>query len=724
MHSRRALLLFCSLALATNLPGAAPSIATRLADLEESARRETVLAGLDSTVHSLAADADDTRASRLAVLQSRLENWPGGPPFPSLRTALSTVLSAPDVEAQLRALAPVSFSVKALTPGELLDGETEAYRGVLCRTPLPGYSAEVQALEPGAPHSMEDVRAYVRHRAGGHVLDLALRQGWPVEFHEGPAGLALRSLRQRGYGSPRLLLAPGLGADRTDGFLAAFRMTDGAPVLAHAGARGRDRVLHAQALLRLAGVPGGRVTRFPHRYRLEDALSRLDLPAATPDDVAVLGLSEGPVRSLLRRMGLPETAMPAAESLGAPFLQMRRFRFQDADGREHRLLALGVFWGELAREAALELVRLGYRRIAFIGIAGGLQPDAQVGDIHHATAAVTLDGTPAPRIPTWLRLPVHEPGLVREARFASTWSPLTETRAQVEAWRMAGFTTVETELPYVLQGLAAANVPELRFDALAIVSDLPGGGAGKSLESRYFNRDAVARAGERCLEWLLRSMRATALQAETGPAPHSRERIGLFTGTFDPPHKGHLTVAAEAVRQLHLDRFFFVPNGSPRHKPNASPYRARSEMLWAAISQAPAMQMAAGPVLRKLYLERGPAGSLAQIRRELGPEKEYFQVMGADSFLSLVSRPAELAESLGNNRIAAFLRPGSPDAELRAAAARQAPGKVIVAAGANEEATSSTALRNRLRSGEPAADWIPSAAESVLRYWRLYGTSR
>ncbi|MGA3286560.1 MAG: nicotinate-nucleotide adenylyltransferase [Bacteroidota bacterium] len=43
-------------------------------------------------------------------------------------------------------------------------------------------------------------------------------------------------------------------------------------------------------------------------------------------------------------------------------------------------------------------------------------------------------------------------------------------------------------------------------------------------------------------------------------------RIGIFGGTFDPPHKGHITIAKEAMKQLSLDTIYFVPAYLPPHK--------------------------------------------------------------------------------------------------------------------------------------------------------------
>ena len=46
-------------------------------------------------------------------------------------------------------------------------------------------------------------------------------------------------------------------------------------------------------------------------------------------------------------------------------------------------------------------------------------------------------------------------------------------------------------------------------------------------------------------------------------------RIGIFGGTFDPPHHGHLILAAEALDQLRLDKILWTLTGDPPHKPDA-----------------------------------------------------------------------------------------------------------------------------------------------------------
>lgn len=64
-----------------------------------------------------------------------------------------------------------------------------------------------------------------------------------------------------------------------------------------------------------------------------------------------------------------------------------------------------------------------------------------------------------------------------------------------------------------------------------------------------------------------------------------KERVGVFGGTFDPPHLGHLIVAQQALELLDLNRIVFVPASAPPHKSNRdlSPSPVREEMIRRAI---------------------------------------------------------------------------------------------------------------------------------------------
>jgi nicotinate-nucleotide adenylyltransferase len=77
------------------------------------------------------------------------------------------------------------------------------------------------------------------------------------------------------------------------------------------------------------------------------------------------------------------------------------------------------------------------------------------------------------------------------------------------------------------------------------------------------------------------------------PAEPICERVGIYGGTFDPVHNGHLILAREAVEQLRLDRLIFVPAAVSPHKLAATPAPAqlRLAMLRAATGGEPRFEV-------------------------------------------------------------------------------------------------------------------------------------
>ena len=70
-------------------------------------------------------------------------------------------------------------------------------------------------------------------------------------------------------------------------------------------------------------------------------------------------------------------------------------------------------------------------------------------------------------------------------------------------------------------------------------------------------------------------------------------KLGLFGGTFDPPHIGHLIVAQDALAALALDRISFIPAGAPPHKRDrfVTAAHTRVEMLNAAVADDPRFEV-------------------------------------------------------------------------------------------------------------------------------------
>ena len=112
-------------------------------------------------------------------------------------------------------------------------------------------------------------------------------------------------------------------------------------------------------------------------------------------------------------------------------------------------------------------------------------------------------------------------------------------------------------------------------------------------------------------------------------------KIGLFGGTFDPIHWGHLRNAEEVREAFSLDSVLFIPAGVPPHKkrqPTTSP-RDRLEMVRLAIAKNPGFALSAVELSRP-----GKSFSIDTVRyfyRKQGPKDSLYFILGLDAFLDI-----------------------------------------------------------------------------------------
>lgn len=115
------------------------------------------------------------------------------------------------------------------------------------------------------------------------------------------------------------------------------------------------------------------------------------------------------------------------------------------------------------------------------------------------------------------------------------------------------------------------------------------------------------------------------------------ERIGIYGGTFNPPHIGHIQAAKQAVKTLQLDKLLLIPDRVAPHKelPDNSPSPwQRLDMLRIAAGQDPALEVSDIELNRE-----GPSytyETVAQLK-ECYPQAELVVLMGTDMFLSFPS---------------------------------------------------------------------------------------
>ncbi len=119
--------------------------------------------------------------------------------------------------------------------------------------------------------------------------------------------------------------------------------------------------------------------------------------------------------------------------------------------------------------------------------------------------------------------------------------------------------------------------------------------------------------------------------ARSGPEP--RPRLGLFGGTFNPIHFGHLRAAEEVCEALALTRLWFIPAAHPPHKPDLTPFAVRLEMTRLAVGDHPVMAVSdlEGRRPGKSY----SIETLRLLREEVGPDWELYFILGLDAMLEI-----------------------------------------------------------------------------------------
>jgi nicotinate-nucleotide adenylyltransferase len=198
------------------------------------------------------------------------------------------------------------------------------------------------------------------------------------------------------------------------------------------------------------------------------------------------------------------------------------------------------------------------------------------------------------------------------------------------------------------------------------------------------------------------------------------KRIGIFGGTFDPPHLGHLILAAEAQYQLKLDLLLFVLTPDPPHKQGLRLTRLedRVAMLSAAIENYQGFELSTVDIDRP-----GPhfTADTMQILRQQYPGDTLIYLMGGDSLVGLLYDWHKETEFIAScDRIGVMRRPQD---ELDLAPIEKAfPGisKKIQFVEAPLLEIASSQIRKRVREGRPYLFYLPEPVRKLIAELGIY----
>lgn len=193
-----------------------------------------------------------------------------------------------------------------------------------------------------------------------------------------------------------------------------------------------------------------------------------------------------------------------------------------------------------------------------------------------------------------------------------------------------------------------------------------------------------------------------------------RGSVGLFGGTFNPIHNGHILIARAAVSQFELSRVVFVPNGIPpdRRKEARPAKEDRFQMVADAIAGEDGLDVSRIEVDRE-----GPSYTIDTIRALKEDYREGICfIVGADR-LAQIDRWKEPEAIIASVPFIVAPRAGVSLSAFDLGLFDEAS---IWPLEMPEVNLSSTVLRDRVQRGEPIGDSVPASVEAYIAKHRLY----
>ncbi|HET7892133.1 MAG TPA: nicotinate-nucleotide adenylyltransferase [Candidatus Sulfotelmatobacter sp.] len=226
-------------------------------------------------------------------------------------------------------------------------------------------------------------------------------------------------------------------------------------------------------------------------------------------------------------------------------------------------------------------------------------------------------------------------------------------------------------------------------------------------------------------------------------------KIGLFGGTFDPVHRGHLALARVALDQYKLNRIYFVPANNPPHKQKQplTPFVHRFAMLAIATAEDRAFV----PSLLEAVDEGAPNGkrtdqpnysidTIRKLKRGFKPQDKLFFLIGMDAFADIskwhkadalfrecefvvASRPGYSLADVAN-ALPESLRPRpeatKPFHKQAATGDLVLTGVTIHLLGDLHQSASATAIRQAAAAGRPLGRFVDAPVADYIRKMGLY----
>ena len=213
-------------------------------------------------------------------------------------------------------------------------------------------------------------------------------------------------------------------------------------------------------------------------------------------------------------------------------------------------------------------------------------------------------------------------------------------------------------------------------------------------------------------------------------------KAGLFGGTFNPFHNGHIGIIHHVKKKYGLEKIFLIPCSTPPHKPdiNLAPANDRFMMVKKGLKNHKGFLVSDKELTRK-----GPSftiDTINEFKKEYGHHTKFFLIMGSDAFLDIKTwkHKDQIFEAVriiimlrgyweNNNDIASFIdeniSKGYTFNEQTNAFSHKKKQKIIICKVPKID-ISSTMIRARVKNNESIKDLVPANVEEIIRIKELY----
>lgn len=200
------------------------------------------------------------------------------------------------------------------------------------------------------------------------------------------------------------------------------------------------------------------------------------------------------------------------------------------------------------------------------------------------------------------------------------------------------------------------------------------------------------------------------------------KRIGIFSGSFDPVHKGHIAFALNALRDAQLDYVYLAPEVKPRRKPLVSHIAHRIAMLSLAVRSQPRIDVLELP--GKYFL---PKSTMAHIRARF-PDDQIVLLLGSDLFEHMATHSHQwphVEYLLQEVELAVASRSGQTTQDLQKLLQQlpQPPQGFHVVIN-HEPGVASKDIRQTVSDGGNPKGILPSIATYIKKHWLYHDISK